>query len=193
MESQFQRQLDQSNAATVTTQATAAGAADAEESSLHWPLSQEELEHFLGHPDFLHAAALISGLVIVVFSKKFPKILGFLSALAFGCWVGLVFQELQRDAQRQEDAIAMAEKIQNAQKRAGNNGGTNNSNSVSSGNANSGSGDQSGAQQASTPNEDASNPRYPDLMNVAENSSGGGVNSQILRIDPDLWWVPMVN
>ena len=70
----------------------------------------------------------------------------------------------------------MAEKIQNAQKSAGNNS--------------SASADQSAAQQGS--GESESNPRYPDLLSVAGSSSGGGVNSQILRIDPDLWWVPMV-
>jgi len=57
--------------------------------------SLPEIEHFLGDPDVLHIAFVGLGLVALLFSKRFPQVLGLVAAICIGLWVALVVQEKQ--------------------------------------------------------------------------------------------------
>lgn len=59
-------------------------------------LTREEVEHFLGDPDVLHALALGLGLAAIMQpGKKLPHILASVAAISFGLWVALVVQDRQ--------------------------------------------------------------------------------------------------
>lgn len=60
-----------------------------------WPLSAEDLEHFLGDPDVLHALGLVLGVAAICFSRRFPLVLAVSSSISLGLWIGLVVQDRQ--------------------------------------------------------------------------------------------------
>lgn len=57
--------------------------------------TREEVEHFLGDPDVLHAAALVLGATAVVFGKRLPQLFAAVSAVSFGLWVAVIIQDRQ--------------------------------------------------------------------------------------------------
>lgn len=55
----------------------------------------EQLDHFLGDPDVLHAAALVMGIAAIGLGKRLPQLLAAVSATTLGIYVGLVVQNRQ--------------------------------------------------------------------------------------------------
>lgn len=56
----------------------------------------EQLDHFLGDPDVLHAVALVMGIAAIGLGKRLPLMLAAVSATTLGLYVGLVVQNRQQ-------------------------------------------------------------------------------------------------
>jgi len=76
---------------TSTTTWTSAGATNG---TATW-LTRQEVEHFLGDPDVLHAIALALGVAAIAFGRRLPQLLAGVSSVSLGLWVGLVVQDRQ--------------------------------------------------------------------------------------------------
>ncbi|CAE8685996.1 unnamed protein product, partial [Polarella glacialis] len=63
-------------------------------SSSSW-FSKDEVEHFLGDPDVLHAVALVLGTGAIVLGRRLPMMLAVVASVTLGLWVGLVIQDRQ--------------------------------------------------------------------------------------------------
>mmetsp|Transcript_49124 Transcript_49124/g.110561 ORF Transcript_49124/g.110561 Transcript_49124/m.110561 type:complete len:330 (+) Transcript_49124:92-1081(+) len=58
-------------------------------------ITREEVEHFLGDPDVLHAVALVLGIAAIAYGRRLPHLLAAVSSVSLGLWVGLVIQDRQ--------------------------------------------------------------------------------------------------
>lgn len=58
-------------------------------------ITREEVEHFLGDADVLHAGALVLGIVAIMFARRLPAMLAVVASVSLALWVGLVVQDRQ--------------------------------------------------------------------------------------------------
>eukprot|EP00397_Hematodinium_sp_SG-2012_P037857 GEMP01041100.1.p1 GENE.GEMP01041100.1~~GEMP01041100.1.p1 ORF type:complete len:382 (+),score=88.11 GEMP01041100.1:81-1226(+) len=60
----------------------------------HW-VTTEDVEHFLGDADTVHALLLVFGILVIIIGDKFPKLVSTVTSLAFALWCGLMVQQRQ--------------------------------------------------------------------------------------------------
>lgn len=88
--------------ANALTTAAAWAGTGAANGTAAWPggnqtiwFTREEVEHFLGDPNVLHAVALALGVAAIAFGRRLPQLLAGVSSVSLGLWVGLVVQDRQ--------------------------------------------------------------------------------------------------